>query len=190
VNTITNNKTGGRLIAVALAVALIFTVIAAYTTDAEAASKKMTVTSAGIKSGWIDSAYCYRDANGNAKTKSMPLSVKDAPKGTKYYAVYMYDKSANDFVHWTAANYKSKSFPADASKKKAKNMVQGTNDFGKVGYGAPTPPSGTGTHTYVIKVYALKGKVSLKKGFSYGEFKNAIKGKVLATATINGKCKP
>jgi Raf kinase inhibitor-like YbhB/YbcL family protein len=186
----TNGKIGGRLVAVALAAALIFTVVASYTTEAEAASKKMTVTSAGIKGGWIDSAYCYRDAKGNAKTKSMPLSVKNAPKDTKYFAVYMYDKSADDFVHWLAANYKSKDFPANASKNKAKNMVQGKNDFGKVGYGAPTPPSGTGTHTYVIKVYALKSKASLSKGFSYGEFKDAIKGKVLATATINGKCKP
>ncbi|MDR1043482.1 MAG: YbhB/YbcL family Raf kinase inhibitor-like protein [Clostridiales Family XIII bacterium] len=189
-NIITSGKMSGRLIAVALAVVLIFTVVAAHTTAVDAASKKMKVTSSGVKGGWFDSAYCYRDAKGNAKTRSMPLSVKDAPEDTKYYAVYMYDKSANDFVHWLAANYKSKSFPANASKNKAKNMVQGRNDFDKVGYGAPTPPSGTGTHTYVIEVYALKDKVSLDKGFSYNEFKNAIKGKVLATATINGKCKP
>jgi Raf kinase inhibitor-like YbhB/YbcL family protein len=188
-NTIIRNKRSSRLVVAAVVAALIFAIFAAYTTEAEAASK-MKVTSTGIKSGKIQSTYCYTDSKGNATTKSMPLKITNAPKGTKYYAVYMYDKSAGDFVHWTAVNYKSKSFPANASKKKASKMVQGANDFGKVGYCAPTPPAGTGTHTYVIKVYALKSKVSLDKGFSYSAFKAAIKGKVLATATLNGTCAP
>ena len=150
-------------------------------------SGKMKVTSEGIKNDKISSEYgmygSAKDNNGIPK-KSIPLTVKNAPKKTKYYAVYMYDNNV-PWVHWTAANYKSKSFPADASRKKSSSMIQGKNSFGTLGYGGPTPPDKT--HTYTIKVYALKSKVNLSKGFTYSQFKKAIKGKTLATATIKGQ---
>jgi len=152
-----------------------------------AADPKMKVTSDGIKNGKIAPEYgmygSAKDKNG-IPTKSIPLTVKNAPKKTKFYAVYMYDNNV-PWVHWIAVNYKSKTFPKDASKKKASLMVQGKNSFGILGYGGPTPPDKT--HTYTIKVYALKSKVDLSKGFSYSQFKKAVKGKTLATATIKGK---
>ena len=73
----------------------------------------------------------------------------------------------------------------DASKKKSNLMVQGKNNFATIGYGGPTPPDKA--HKYIIKVYALKSKVNLSNGFSYSQFKKAINGKVLATATIKGR---
>jgi Raf kinase inhibitor-like YbhB/YbcL family protein len=188
---VSRRKTSRFVISVVVCVALAVSMIAVCA-DPSFAASKMKVTSSGIKGGNIASEYCYTNASGNPVTKSMPLKIENAPSTAKYYAVYMYDTAsvAKGFVHWTAANYKSTTFSADASKKKAKSMVQGKNDFGFNGYGAPTPPPGTGTHTYVIEVYALKDKVNLKNGFSYSAFKTAIKGKVVAKASIKGKCKP
>jgi Raf kinase inhibitor-like YbhB/YbcL family protein len=181
-----NSRINRVVVATCLCAALVCASFVVSTGGAHAASK-MKVTSSGIKSGQILPQYCYTDSKGNANTKSLPLKITDAPKGTKCYAVYMYDKTY-PWVHWLAVNYGGKTFKADASKKDAKKMAQGKNDFGKVGYGGPTPPDKT--HTYVVKVYALKSKVSLKDGFTYKEFEKAIKGKVLATASVNGKCAP
>jgi Raf kinase inhibitor-like YbhB/YbcL family protein len=182
---VTKSNTLRAVVAACVCAALVAASFAMPQPDSHAASK-MKVTSAGIKGGWIDKQYCYKDSKGRIVTKSPPLKIKDAPKDTKYYAVYMYDTTV-DWVHWLAANYKSATMPANASKKKASAMVQGVTDFGTIGYGGPNPPDKT--HTYVIKVYALKSKVSLSKGFTYDQFKAAIKGKVLATASIKGKCK-
>jgi Raf kinase inhibitor-like YbhB/YbcL family protein len=174
---------------VAIAILICLSLVGAFlpigATEAQAAGK-ITVKSSGINNGTIDKAY---GAKGTAKkngipTKSIPIKVTKAPSGTKYYAIYMYDPDGGNWTHWLAANYKSKTFAANASKAKKKNMVQGKNDFGTTGYGGPTPPSGT--HKYVIKVYALKGKVSLNNGFTLAQFKSAVKGKTLATTTIKG----
>jgi Raf kinase inhibitor-like YbhB/YbcL family protein len=63
-------------------------------------------------------------------------------------------------------------------------MVQGNNDFGKIGYGGPTPPDKP--HTYVITVYALDSLVNLENGFTKEEFEEAIKGHILAEASMEG----
>ncbi|MFL5428110.1 MAG: YbhB/YbcL family Raf kinase inhibitor-like protein, partial [Myxococcales bacterium] len=34
--------------------------------------------------------------------------------------------------------------------------VQGTNDYGKTGYGGPCPPAGAAAHHYQFTLYALK----------------------------------
>jgi Raf kinase inhibitor-like YbhB/YbcL family protein len=67
----------------------------------------------------------------------------------------------------------------------ASDMAQGKNDFGKTGYGGPTPPDKP--HTYEITVYALGTKVKLSNGFSKRQFDAALKGVVLAKASIKGK---
>lgn len=155
-----------------------------------AAKKKIKITSSGIKNGVIDKQYgMYGKTNSsNIPYVSIPIKITSTPKGTKYYAIYMYDPDAGNFCHWTAVNIKAKSknIKANASKKNSPKMIQGLNDFGKTGYGGPTPPK---THTYVIKVYALKSKVNLKKGFTVSEFKAAIKGKTLGSTKIKGKYK-
>ncbi|MFL5413848.1 MAG: YbhB/YbcL family Raf kinase inhibitor-like protein, partial [Myxococcales bacterium] len=36
------------------------------------------------------------------------------------------------------------------------SAVQGTNDYGKTGYGGPCPPAGAAAHHYQFTLYALK----------------------------------
>ncbi|MDQ7067530.1 MAG: YbhB/YbcL family Raf kinase inhibitor-like protein [Sulfurimonas sp.] len=44
---------------------------------------------------------------------------------------------------------------ASQTKLLPKGAVEGTNDYGEVGFGGACPPKGDGFHTYVITVYAL-----------------------------------
>ena len=63
-----------------------------------------------------------------------------------------------------------------------KNMPPGAlemkNSFGDMGYGGPQPPRGTGSHQYVITVFALKDPtLDVKPGASLVRLTERYKGK-------------
>ena len=147
---------------------------------------EFTVTSAGIADGVMDDAFGMRGTqlDGFIPTRSLPLAVENAPEGTACLALSMIDPDGGDWVHWLAVNVPVGNIPENASIALAGTFAQGSNDFGTVGYGGPTPPSGV--HTYVITVYALSETVSLEDGFSQDEFAQAIDGKTLAQAVLTG----
>ena len=62
----------------------------------------------------------------------------------------------------------------------ADGILQGTNDFGTVGYRGPCPPKGS-THRYILRVYALDGMMNLAGGADRETFETVIKGHVLDT---------
>lgn len=154
-------------------------------------TEEMILQSAGITDGVIDPKY---GANGSVKQKgipvlSLPLKITGAPEETAAFAVSMDDPDAMPiagyrWVHWMAVNLRESDIPEDFSRQAGAKAVQGKNDFNMTGYGGPTPPDKD--HTYVIKVYALDALLSLKEGFSKEEFSKALKGHVLAEATLNG----
>jgi Raf kinase inhibitor-like YbhB/YbcL family protein len=105
---------------------------------------------------------------------SPQLSWENAPEGTAYFAVTMYDKDAptgSGFWHWVIFNIPAavtelKSGTGEIAKKLApKEAIQSVTDFGKPGYSGPCPPAG-GPHEYLITVYALKSKIELDKNAS------------------------
>lgn len=67
-------------------------------------------------------------------------------EGAKYYAVYMFDITAN-WSHWLV-----KAIPAKKTSLKL-GAYKKSN-----GYIGPYPPKGSGRHTYRIRVFALKDK--------------------------------
>lgn len=98
----------------------------------------------------------------SGKNISPDLSWSDAPKERKSFAIIMYDKDAptgSGWWHWTMFNIPSttKSIASNASNSKLlpKGTVEGTNDYGFVGFGGACPPKGHGNHTYVITIHAL-----------------------------------
>ncbi len=62
--------------------------------------------------------------------------------------------------------------------------VQGKNDFGRLGYGGPCPPSGT--HRYFFKLYALDTALNLPPGQTKSQVIKAMEGHVLAEASLVG----
>jgi Raf kinase inhibitor-like YbhB/YbcL family protein len=153
---------------------------------------KMEITSTAFKNGEkIPFQYVMPGAGG--KNVSVPLSWKNAPSGTKSFALSMVDPHpvAQNWVHWLVINIPANvtSLEEGASRKKMPpGSVELKNSFGDIGYGGPQPPKGTGDHPYVFTLYALKvEKLDLGASTSLSAFKKALEGKTLGSATITGK---
>jgi Raf kinase inhibitor-like YbhB/YbcL family protein len=152
----------------------------------------MEITSAAFKDeGKIPIPYVMIPAGG--KNFSIPLAWKNAPPGTKSFALSLIDPHpvAQNWVHWFVINLPASatSLPEGASRK---NMPAGAvelkNSFGDAGYGGPQPPKGSGEHPYVVTLYALKvDKLDLGISVSLPAFKKALEGKVIQSASITGK---
>ncbi len=124
---------------------------------------------------------------------SPPLKWSDIPQNTVSLALICDDPDApaGTWVHWVIFN-----LPAQTSglkefvpteKKLPDGSLQGTNDFRKIGYGGPCPPSGT--HRYYFKLYALDTKLELDAGATKWQLVQAMKGHILAEAQLMGKYK-
>ena len=61
---------------------------------------------------------------------------------------------------------------------------QGENDFGKLGYGGPCPPSGR--HRYRFTLYALDAELGVPASSTRKEIEKAMQGHVLETAQLTG----
>ncbi|ELR68473.1 hypothetical protein C900_00307 [Fulvivirga imtechensis AK7] len=61
---------------------------------------------------------------------------------------------------------------------------QGLNDFERVNYGGPCPPSGT--HRYFFKVYALDCLLDLPRGSTRKEVDEAMSSHIIAYGDIVG----
>ena len=73
-----------------------------------------------------------------------------------------------------------KEHPANGGK-------QGANDFRKIGYGGPCPPSGT--HRYYFKLYALDVLLNLAPGATKKQLLKEMKNQILSKAQLMGKYK-
>jgi Raf kinase inhibitor-like YbhB/YbcL family protein len=121
---------------------------------------------------------------------SPPLEWSGVPKTAKTLAIICDDPDASPdtWVHWVLYN-----LPADnigmvesmpATEKLLAGGFQGTNDFKKIGYGGPCPPSGT--HHYYFKIYALDGELPLKAGATKAETLQAMEGHILLQGQLMG----
>lgn len=164
----------------------------------------MKVTSEGIKNGHIEDRFGKRgtqmDSHG-IPTCSLPLTIEDAPEGTKTFAIFMEDKDAVPvcgfaWIHWLACNIKKTRLEENESLT-ATDYVQGTTSWhGVIGesmgidrlevsrYGGMTPPNAP--HIYEIHVYALDTELDLEQGYYMNEFYHAIQGHVLEEAALCG----
>ena len=152
----------------------------------------MEITSTAFKDGEkIPIQYVMPGAGG--KNISVPLSWKNAPSGTKSFALSMVDPHpvAQNWVHWLVVNLPANVTSLEegvSGKKMPPGSVELKNSFGDIGYGGPQPPKGTGDHPYVFTLYALKvEKLDLGASTSLSAFKKALEGMTLGSATITGK---
>lgn len=151
----------------------------------------MEISSSAFKDqGKIPIQYVMPGAGG--KNISVPLSWKNAPAGTKSFALSVVDPHpvAQNWVHWLVINIPQgvTSIEEGASNRK---MPPGSfelkNSFADIGYGGPQPPKGTGDHPYVVTLYALNvERLELGENTTLSAFKKAIEGKVIKSASVTG----
>lgn len=116
---------------------------------------------------------------------SPSLRIADIPPATKSLVLVLHDPDApnGDFLHWTVWNIPPTTFLIK-EKSVPDSAVQGLNDFGKVGYGGPCPPSGT--HRYVFELYALNTLLELPEGTRASDLQKAMESHVLEKAGLTG----
>jgi hypothetical protein len=89
-------------------------------------------------------------------------------------------------VHWIA--YDLTGTPSGGLPKGVSTSPdappQGTNSFGRIGYGGPCPPSGT--HRYEFQLHALDRPLELTGAPRLDALEAAMDGHVLGSATLTG----
>ena len=132
-----------------------------------------------------------RQYTGDGQNISPPLKWQDPPAGTRSLALICEDPDAprGTFTHWLIFNLPaearelSEGIPAETTL--TNGAAQGTNDFGKAGYGGPKPPPGK-PHRYIFKLYALDRPLDVQPGATKAQLLAAMKGQVLGEAQLLG----
>ena len=121
---------------------------------------------------------------------SIPLQFLEIPEEAISLALIMDDPDApmGVFVHWIIYN-----IPAELSELPEgippqpyleMGIRQGTNSFGKIGYGGPCPPDGA--HRYMLKLYALDVAMDLDAGMTKHQLLSAMEGHIIDSAGLMG----
>ena len=115
---------------------------------------------------------------------SPEISWSGAPEGTAAFALVMDDPDANGFVHWVVVDFTGSATGAlpEGVGSSPDAPRQGMNDFRRIGYGGPCPTSGT--HRYVLVLYALSEPLELPGTPTGDDVRAALGGRVLAEARL------
>jgi len=118
------------------------------------------LTSSDVQ-GQIANDQVFNSFGCSGKNISPQLSWKNAPAGTKSFAITAYDPDAptgSGWWHWVVFNIK----PAfdhintgDSGKSMPKGSIESLTSYGSTGFGGACPPEGDKPHRYIFTVYAL-----------------------------------
>ena len=121
---------------------------------------------------------------------SPPLRIAGVPEGTRSLALLVEDPDAPSglFVHWVLYDVPPglRELPegVPAVPEPGEGMLQGVNDFGRIGYGGPCPPDRP--HRYFFRLFALDNVPKLPPGASRAALLKAMRGHILAEARLMG----
>jgi Raf kinase inhibitor-like YbhB/YbcL family protein len=143
---------------------------------------KMKITSTAFpESGNIPSQFTCDGAD-----RHPTLHFAEVSPGAKSLVLIVDDPDAPSglFTHWLVWNIDPKLM--DVSERNFPGgAVEGTNDFGKTGYGGPCPPSGT--HRYFFKIFALDRMLDLRSDAKRAELDRAMEGHIIAQGQLMGR---
>jgi Raf kinase inhibitor-like YbhB/YbcL family protein len=127
-----------------------------------------TLTSPTIKSGsFLTEEQVFDGFGCSGKNQSPALKWTESPKGTKSFAITVYDPDAptgSGWWHWVVYNIPAKvtEIATGAGDPTGKLLppgaVQGRTDFGTHAFGGACPPQGDKPHRYIFTVYALNNE--------------------------------
>lgn len=125
---------------------------------------------------------------------SPPLEVSETPEAESA-ALIVEDPDApteEPFVHWLLWNLPPdieaipEGIPREQTVEQLDGAVQGTNDFGAVGYRGPCPPVGDGPHSYEFTLQFLETSLDLEPGAGAESVRSALDSGVHETVTMTG----
>jgi len=124
------------------------------------------LTSPDIKAGGtIPQSFEFNGFGCSGENKSPALKWSGAPKGTRSFAVTVYDPDAptgSGWWHWMVINIPAdvNELAPDAGAVGGANLPRGALqtriDYGVAGWGGVCPPQGDKPHRYIFTVHALK----------------------------------
>ncbi len=123
---------------------------------------------------------------------SPPLEWTEPPEGTKALALLCDDPDAprGTWSHWVLLNIPTEFRLLREGVPTEKTLpwggVQGTNDFGNIGYGGPCPPRGP-AHRYMFRLYALDCVLDLPPGVRRQGVLERIRSCLLEETVLIGK---
>ena len=145
-------------------ISTLFFMIGFVVTTSYVQAEGFTLSSPDI-SGQLSNTQVFNGFGCSGKNISPILNWKNAPEGTKSFAVTVYDPDAptgSGWWHWVIfdipANVQSLESNAGNIKIAAapKGSIQSGTSFGQPGFGGACPPQGDKPHQYIFTVYALK----------------------------------
>ena len=134
----------------------------------------------------------YRGFGCNGENLSPELHWSNAPKGTKSFAVTVFDPDAptdHGWWHWIVVNIPASvtHLPQNASAAKVlpESAVETKNDYGEAAFGGPCPPKGDKPHRYIFTVYALDtDHLPVTPDMNYAQVVPLIQKHTIAEASI------
>ncbi len=145
-------------------------------------SETISVSSKAFRSGgMIPERY-----TSDGEDVNPPLTLENIPEEAKSIALIVDDPDApsGTYVHWVVWNI-------DPSVRRIEEdsvphgAVRGTNDFRRLDYGGPCPPSGV--HRYYFKFYALDTMLDLASGSTKTDLEHAMEGHIIARGMLMGR---
>ena len=151
---------------------------------------EMTLTCADIAEGsTLSNDYVANIWGYTGENISPELQWKNAPEGTKSFALTLYDPDAptgSGWRHWSVFNIPSDwtSLPKNGSNNFGYGIVELANDAGLKGFIGAFPPKDDMPHRYIFTLYALNEVLDLPGSISPAVLGFNLNGKVLATAEL------
>ncbi|QXI30262.1 kinase inhibitor [Pseudomonas vanderleydeniana] len=139
--------------------------LAALSLSVAAQAADLTLTSHDISDGKpLSSREVFQGFGCTGGNTSPQLSWRNAPAGTKSFAITAYDPDAptgSGWWHWTVVNLPASTheLPSGAGSTGGQlpaGAIQGRTDYGQPGFGGACPPPGDKPHRYQFTVWALK----------------------------------
>lgn len=128
-----------------------------------------------VGSVFHDRGFIPREYTCDGDGTNPPIYIGKLPGGTKSLVIIVDDPDApgGTFTHWVAWNISPlRKIPPWIPKKGETNepihIVQGRNDFNRIGYNGPCPPGGHRVRHYHFKVYVLDTELNLQVRFFKG----------------------
>ena len=152
-----------------------------------------TLSSSDLK-GQLTNKEVFSGFGCSGENISPELSWKDAPKGTKSFAITVYDPDAptgSGWWHWVVFDISKDKFtlPSGFGNSESKDVIQSMTDFGKTGFGGACPPKGDKAHRYIFTVHSLDIEtISLDKNSNPALVGYYLNAHSLAKASLISYC--